>query len=83
MTEIFSTSINDRVKINKNMYFLLYLFILYCFVCSSSNSEPQREEILFEKVDKNLDGYLTKAELDSVFLRFRIRRTTNKTIQYK
>ena len=56
------------------MYFLLYLFILYCFVCSSSNSEPQREEILFEKVDKNLDGYLTKAELDSVFLLFDINR---------
>ena len=44
------------------------------FVISSSDSEPQREEILFEKVDKNLDGYLTKAELDSVFLLFDINR---------
>ncbi|XP_063419950.1 uncharacterized protein LOC134705124 [Mytilus trossulus] len=46
-----------------------------------ADSEPQREQILFEKVDKNLDGYLTRAELDSVFLLFDTNGDTNITKQ--
>ncbi|XP_076093500.1 uncharacterized protein LOC143064515 [Mytilus galloprovincialis] len=58
------------------------VFTLLAFLTGIlADSEPQREQILFEKVDKNLDGYLTRAELDSVFLLFDTNGDTNITKQ--
>ena len=39
-----------------------------------ADSEPQREYILFEKVDKDLSGCLDHNEVDNIFLAFDVDR---------
>ncbi|XP_062620029.1 uncharacterized protein LOC134281608 [Saccostrea cucullata] len=43
---------------------------LCCLGLVSADSEPQREYILFEKVDHDLSGCLDRSEVDNIFLAF-------------
>ncbi|VDI79450.1 Hypothetical predicted protein [Mytilus galloprovincialis] len=71
-----------KTKESKFLRPIFGVFTLLAFLTGIlADSEPQREQILFEKVDKNLDGYLTRAELDSVFLLFDTNGDTNITKQ--
>ncbi|XP_046331977.1 uncharacterized protein LOC124115148 [Haliotis rufescens] len=45
----------------------------------SCNSEPQKEAILFDAVDKDKDGKLTPAELETIFLFFDANNDTEIT----
>ncbi|XP_071157022.1 uncharacterized protein [Mytilus edulis] len=70
------------VHVKFDFFQIFGVFTLLAFLAGIlADSEPQREQILFEKVDKNLDGYLTRAELDSVFLLFDTNGDTNITKQ--
>ncbi|XP_060071191.1 uncharacterized protein LOC132551101 [Ylistrum balloti] len=50
---------------------MLFLLVVCALAASVlSDSEPQREVILFDKVDGDQDGQLTVSELDNIFLAF-------------
>ncbi|KAK3087716.1 hypothetical protein FSP39_009551 [Pinctada imbricata] len=51
----------------------MWSFFRYC------DSEPQREYILFERVDKNLDGNVDKQEFNGIFLAFDVNHDGNVT----
>ncbi|OWF52599.1 uncharacterized protein LOC110447530 [Mizuhopecten yessoensis] len=64
---------------------MLSLLVVCALVASVlSNSEPQREVILFDKADGDNDGQLSRAELDNIFLAFDVnhdREVTNSEFE--
>lgn len=50
---------------------------------SYADSEPQREYILFEKVDHDLSGCLDRNEVDNIFLAFDTDRRLFKNFRGK